>query len=160
MKNLFGFILFIFLCYWALRGCSGEHSRVSSSEVNDNAPSIETDTLHSCQDACGEGDIPIDEYRSYDDVSYAVFRVGDRIVGSLVISHETNCGQSTIIFNQNDFTESQLNTLLNEYNFVSSSPNCFKTVNPYDWNLPSFISIEMKYLRLGIKDKKVFVTEK
>ena len=69
MKNLFGFILFIFLCYWALRGCSGEHSRVSGSEVIDNAPdSIEEviDTsYHSCKGPCGEGDIPIDEYRSY-----------------------------------------------------------------------------------------------
>ena len=65
MKNLFGFILFIFLCYWALKGCSGNTSKVID-DIKVTQPEVVIDTTHSSEDACGEGDIPINQPHTID----------------------------------------------------------------------------------------------
>ena len=158
MKNIFGFILFIFLCYWALKGCSGNTSKVID-DIKVTQPEVVIDTTHSSEDACGEGDIPINQ-DYFDEVSYAVFRVGDKVVGTMAIMHQTICSEPLLTFNQRDFTPSQLNILLNEYGFTSSSPNLYKSVVLFDWQLPNFISVEIKHLRLGIEGDKVFVIQK
>ena len=53
-------ILFIFLCYWALKGCSGNTSKVID-DIKVTQPEVVIDTTHSSEDACGEGDIPINQ---------------------------------------------------------------------------------------------------
>jgi len=162
MKNIFGFILFIFICYWALKGCDYSVGKRIYEQNDPEQIDIDfaEDTIYTgCDDGCGVDERGTISSDVYDDISYAIFMKGDKVLAVLGIQHETTCGQATLTFNEYDFTQNELNVLLNDYGFTSSSPACFKNVNIYDWNLPSFISIKMKYLRLTTNGKKVSIKE-
>lgn len=159
MKKIFGFILFIFLCYWALRGCSGR-SRVIDS-VQDPIENVSVDDNQEgigCEDGCG-GENESFNGEVYDDITYAMFMKGNKVLAVLAVQHETTCSEATLTFNENDFNSNELNILLNEYGFTSTSPNCYRSVTLYDWNLPSFISVKMKYLRIGVGENKIKISE-
>lgn len=162
MKGIIGFILFLLICSWLIRGCDSSGGKLIYEQNDPEQIDIdfaEDTTQIGCEDGCGGDDGEIINSDVYDDISYAIFMKGDKVLAVLGIQHETTCGQATLTFNEYDFTPNELNVLLNDYGFTSSSPACFKNVNIYDWDLPSFISIKMKYLRLTTNGKKVSIKE-
>ena len=154
MKNLFGFILFIFLCYWALRGCSGKTEYKPITEhIIDQVDTLSTEVNKTPQ---------IEEKASkiYDDITYCVFKKGEKVLAAMAINNIAPNTMVTLGFNEHDFTPSELTELIKDYGFVSSSPGCSKMVNIYDWQLPSYIEVEVRYVRLYVAGKNVIAEVK
>ena len=154
MKNLFGFILFIFLCYWALRGCSGKTEYKPITEhIIDQVDTLPTEVNKTPQ---------IEEKASkiYDDITYCVFKKGEKVLAAMAINNIAPNTMVTLTFNEHDFTPSELRDLIMDYGFVSSSPGCSKVVNIYDWQLPSYIKVDVRYVRLYVAGENVIAEVK